>query len=382
MRVLSKALEISNWMMPKATKSINKKEFVNQVARILAAPYQPDGGGIEPLQEIDLLRQLLAQKVITLNDLNVQTKILMSMARGADAPQSMRSSQLAVQPAVDRQPRAYDPVGEDVGHVLHADTILVRQRAQTATFGLTAQNAYVVSQPSGNGLGVAALVLGIIAIIGAWIPLLNIFSLIFAIIAICLGIPALIIGIAKGRPKAPAIAGLALGIISAVVFSASYVALDAFLNEDPIDQTNGDSYSYAPEQTATNDSVNEEMPDVLISDGEYSTDYAGNPVIIVNFEWTNTTDSTTSLIWTYNIKAYQNGVELDESYFSEDWLTSKEGVSASWTNSSKDVKPGATIQTSIAYEIADESAPIEIEVSTFWDLDKVVTKKVFSIATE
>ncbi|MDR3365326.1 MAG: DUF5067 domain-containing protein [Clostridiales Family XIII bacterium] len=341
MRVLSKAQEISR-LMPEATKSINKKEFANQVAGILAAPYQPYDGGIDPFQEIELLRQLSAQKIITPNDLNVQTQILRSMpGGGADAPQSMQSNQTP--------PSA------------------------------PAQNIYVTNQPSGNGLGVAALVLGIIAIIGAWIPLLNIVSLIFAIIAICLGIPALIIGIAKGRPKGSAIAGLALGIISVVVFSASYVALDTYLNEETkplIDQTNGDSYSYAPE----NDSANEEAPDVLISDGEYSTDYAGNPVIIVNFEWTNTTDKTTSLIWTYNIKAYQNGVELDESYFSEDWLTSKEGVSASWTDSSKDVKPGATIQTSIAYEIADEAAPIEIEVSTFWDVDKVVTKKVFSIA--
>lgn len=42
-----------------------------------------------------------------------------------------------------------------------------------------------------NGLGIAALVFGIIALLGAWIPLVNIVSIVLAIVGIVLGIMAL-----------------------------------------------------------------------------------------------------------------------------------------------------------------------------------------------
>ena len=76
-----------------------------------------------------------------------------------------------------------------------------------------------------NGLGVAALVMGIIAIIGSWIPLLNVISIIFAIVALGLGIPGLIVGIVKKRSKGPSIAGLVLGVLSLIIFIASYAVV-------------------------------------------------------------------------------------------------------------------------------------------------------------
>ena len=82
-------------------------------------------------------------------------------------------------------------------------------------------NYYQNPQQQGNGLGTASLVLGIIAIVGSWIPFLNVLSLIFAIVALGLGIPGLIIGIIHTRPKGPAIAGLILGIISIIIFIAT-----------------------------------------------------------------------------------------------------------------------------------------------------------------
>ena len=45
--------------------------------------------------------------------------------------------------------------------------------------------------PPRNGLGVAALIFGIIALLGAWIPLVNIVSVVLAIVGIVVGIMAL-----------------------------------------------------------------------------------------------------------------------------------------------------------------------------------------------
>jgi hypothetical protein len=86
------------------------------------------------------------------------------------------------------------------------------------------QTVYVQNAPKGNGLGVAALVVGIVAISGVWIPLLNIVSIIFAIIAIGLAIAGIVVGSTKKRPKGTAIAGLVLGLISVVVFVLMYAS--------------------------------------------------------------------------------------------------------------------------------------------------------------
>ena len=77
----------------------------------------------------------------------------------------------------------------------------------------------------GNGLGSASLALGIIAIIGSWIPFLNVVSLILAVISLGLGIPGLILGIVKQRPKGVAIAGLILAILSVWIYTAMYAAI-------------------------------------------------------------------------------------------------------------------------------------------------------------
>ncbi|MHC6175418.1 DUF308 domain-containing protein [Glutamicibacter sp. X7] len=84
----------------------------------------------------------------------------------------------------------------------------------------------------GNGLGVAALVLGIIAVVFAFIPLVG-------MVAFALGGLALILGIIgavkKNRPRGTAIAGVILGlasiIIAGVVTAGTMAAVDAIDKE-------------------------------------------------------------------------------------------------------------------------------------------------------
>jgi hypothetical protein len=95
---------------------------------------------------------------------------------------------------------------------------------QHNTYVTAVATAVATTEQKGNGLGVTALVLSIIAIIGSWIPFLNIFSLLFAVVAVCLGIAGLIVGIVKKRSKGLAIAGLVIGVISIIIFAAANVA--------------------------------------------------------------------------------------------------------------------------------------------------------------
>lgn len=87
-----------------------------------------------------------------------------------------------------------------------------------------------MDQSKKSGLATAGLVLGIIAIVGAWIPFLNIVSIILAVLALIFG------GIALAQKKSTgkAIAGLILGVVSIIVavymLSAATTAIDEAVN--------------------------------------------------------------------------------------------------------------------------------------------------------
>ena len=77
----------------------------------------------------------------------------------------------------------------------------------------------------GNGFGVASLVLGIIGIVGAFIPFLNYVAVVLAIIGIVLGVIGLVV---KLRRRGTSIAGLilsAVGLILAVIMIVVYSAI-------------------------------------------------------------------------------------------------------------------------------------------------------------
>jgi hypothetical protein len=225
-----------------------------------------------------------------------------------------------------------------------------------------------------SGLAIAGLVVGIVAIVGSWIPLLNFVSVWFAIVGIGLSIPALIITI-KGTKggKGIAIAGLVLGVVTIIIFIIMYAGAAALSDNVSNDSTTSKDSAKTEEPASNEDSS------VIIVDAALGRDYEGKTTIVVNYEWTNTTDETTSLMLTYTIKAYQNGVELEGSIFADDWLSDKEDTSG-WVDMSKDVKPGATIKTSAAYVLSDESAPVDIEVSDLWNWDDdLVATQTFNI---
>ncbi len=83
-------------------------------------------------------------------------------------------------------------------------------------------------------------------------------------------------------------------------------------------------------------------------------DYEDKDVLRLVFEYTNTSDDTASFIWDSSVKAFQNGVELDMAFVLEE---DKE-----YSNSSKEVKPGTTINVASLFELTDKS-DVEIEVS-------------------
>ena len=67
---------------------------------------------------------------------------------------------------------------------------------------------------NGKGLSVAALVLGILGIVGGWFPIINYFTTVCAILGLIFGVAGRKKSLAAtGRPSGLATAGFVLGII-------------------------------------------------------------------------------------------------------------------------------------------------------------------------
>lgn len=71
-----------------------------------------------------------------------------------------------------------------------------------------------VTQEPKNSFAIAALVCGILGIVGAWIPVVNYFTLVLAILGIVFGVKGMKIAKQTGTGKGLAVAGLVCGIVS------------------------------------------------------------------------------------------------------------------------------------------------------------------------
>ena len=118
-----------------------------------------------------------------------------------------------------------------------------------------------------SGLATASMVLGIIAIIGSWIPVLNVFSIVIAIVGLGLGVPALIVLITKKRGSTgKTIAGLVLCILTLMIaVNMNNLVSDAVNDEiDDINNNFDEMTGENTEQILAND--------LDITFGNYTTD--------------------------------------------------------------------------------------------------------------
>ena len=151
-----------------------------------------------------------------------------------------------------------------------------------------------------SGLATACLVLGIVAIIGSWIPFLNVFSIIMGYVGLGLGIPALIIYFLKKRGSlVKCIAGVVLCILSLVIaYSSTHSAIKSIDNALGTDADSKTEYAYG--ETAELKGIAIRVLDVERSDGDTSGYFPITPsnqddvFVIVEVEIKNNSDETKS----------------------------------------------------------------------------------------
>lgn len=151
-----------------------------------------------------------------------------------------------------------------------------------------------------SGLGTASMVLGIIAIVGCWIPFLNIFSIILGFVGLFLGIPAFIVLLVKKKGSAgKTIAGLILCFLTLfIAFTMNGAATDA-INEGM------DEFNNSMEEMSGNKTEDILKNDLEVKFGTYKTD--GNPYFESGkLEVTVTNKSAESKSYTIKVEALDN----------------------------------------------------------------------------
>lgn len=93
---------------------------------------------------------------------------------------------------------------------------------------------------------------------------------------------------------------------------------------------------------------------VEIKSAELKEDYNGESVIVITYAWTNNSEDTTSAMVSTFEKAFQDGIELDSAYTVKD---------VDFSNNSKDVRPGTTIDIKKAFVLTSDSSIVEFEVT-------------------
>lgn len=121
-----------------------------------------------------------------------------------------------------------------------------------------------------------------------------------------------------------------------------------------------DSSPSAPTSSANVASKSDGDVSVKILNSSVSTDYSGENVLIVEYEFTNNSDKERNFMTTCDDKAYQNGVECGSAY-----VVSGVDAQAEMNN----LKPGATTTLKSAYKLQDLTTPVEIEIKQYFGKD-------------
>lgn len=111
--------------------------------------------------------------------------------------------------------------------------------------------------------------------------------------------------------------------------------------------------------------------DVTIGNCSFGEDYEGNKMIVVNYDFTNNSDEAIMPLIAVNMKAFQDGVELEYA-IAMDASVYDAGIGQ------KEVKPGASITGCQNAYVLTSSSPVEIEVSEL--MGDPVLFKTFDVA--
>lgn len=238
---------------------------------------------------------------------------------------------------------------------------------------------------STSAMAITGLVLGCVALLTSFLPIINNISFIFGLLGLILAVVGLV-GCMRGKKKGKglAIAAILISIVSCVVVLGTQAMFSSAINEATSTTKAAMSTTKASSSTteASEQSSISEIADanssnsaaegseesveyayqVSIDGCEFGETYDGQSCAIVTYTFTNNSDEATSFLVAISDKAYQNGVELSSGTVS--------GLD-SFVTAGKEIKPGATITLQQAY-VLDDQSDITVECTEMFAWDNVI----------
>ncbi len=109
---------------------------------------------------------------------------------------------------------------------------------------------------------------------------------------------------------------------------------------------------------------------VSIDNARVTTDYDGNPAVVITYTFTNNSDETQSFATACNETVYQNGVECSMGF----------GTDYESGGYMQKVKPGATSSCELLYNLQDTTSPVDVEVGELFSFgDELLAQKTFTL---
>ncbi len=240
------------------------------------------------------------------------------------------------------------------------------------------QGSPVAPKTGKSGAAIAGLVAGIVALVMSPLPIINNIAIFVALVGLVLGIFGMR-AVKKGASgKGMAVASVVVSVIAVVVVLGSQAfygaALDAVsesLESPSVSSGSSQGDGNGADAGAADAGEPTSNPfEVSIDEGTVVQDYEGNPALSVTYTWVNTSDEATSFAVEAYPKCFQDGIQLDTAVVS----------GAADSNYATELKPGASVQVTLAYSLNGES-DVTVEVGPVINVNDVIwAEKTFSVA--
>lgn len=242
-----------------------------------------------------------------------------------------------------------------------------------------------------SAMGVTSLVMGILALVISWIPIINNITFLFSILGLVFAIVAFV-GIKhhKVRGRGLAYAGLITSIVGFAIMLATQSfygevlkgVSEAVNDEFSDSSTSDDDSAENQEKSQDTNNGNKDASEGEIDNGKYHVtikgaelsgeDYDGNPTVLVTYEVVNNQKDQTSNPFDWNVKVFQNGTAVSNHAM---YVHKPKGYDSKANHYQTQIQPGGKFSYVEAFVVKDKKAPIRVEISSSWKEEDKITKE-------
>ena len=242
-----------------------------------------------------------------------------------------------------------------------------------------------------SAMGVTSLVMGILALVISWIPIINNITFLFSILGLAFAIVAFV-GIKHHKVRGRGLAYA--GLITSIVGFAIMLATQSFYGEALKGVSEAVNDVFSDSSTSDNDSAenqeksqdtnngNKDASEGEIDGGAYHVtiegaelsdeDYDGNPTVLVTYKVVNKQKDQTSSPFDWKVEVFQNGVALSDHPI---YREKPKGLVLRSDHYGCRIEPRGQFGYVEAFVIKDKKAPIRVEISSSWKDENKITKE-------